>query len=79
MMMRIFVNANVLEVDPGTDVRGGVRAHDVALEAKLAAGAAYVTDARGIELAPEAPLAEGSILRVIVSARRGSEEPDAHA
>jgi hypothetical protein len=38
-----------------------------------------VTDARGIEVTPETPLAEGSILRVVVSARRTGEERDAHA
>ena len=36
----------------------------------LAAGGAFVTDARGIELPLDAALAEGSILRVVVSARR---------
>ncbi len=77
--MRIFVNATPIEVEPGTDVRGAIRAHDAALEAKLAAGAAYVTDARGIELAADGRLAAGSILRVVVSARRGAEEPDADA
>jgi hypothetical protein len=78
-MMRIFVNANVVEVDPGTDVDGALRAFDAALADKLAAGSAYVTDARGIALAPEARLAEGSILRVVVSARRGAGESDADA
>ena len=76
-MMRIFVNARVVEVDPGSDVRGGLRVCDAALADRVAAGTAYVTDARGIELAADAPLAEGSILRVIVSARRGAEASDA--
>jgi hypothetical protein len=76
--MRVFVNATPLEVEPGTDVEGAVRAHDPALGAKLAAGAAYVTDARGIELPPGAPLAAGAIVRVVVSARRGGGD-DAHA
>jgi hypothetical protein len=78
-MMRIFVNAHALEVDPGTDVVGGVRAYDAALADKVSVGSAYVTDARGIELISSAPLAEGSILRVVVSARRGAGEPDADA
>jgi hypothetical protein len=78
-MMRIFVNANLLEVDPGTDVGGAVRAFDPALADKLAAGSAQVMDARGIGLDSEARLVEGSILRVIVSARRAAEEPDANA
>ena len=52
---------------------------DPELERKLAGGSAYVTDARGIEVSPDATLSEGSILRVVVSARRAGEERDAHA
>lgn len=77
--MRVFVNAVPLELDTGADVRAAVRALDAELERKLAAGSAYVTDARGIEVTPDATLAEGSILRVVVSARRTAEERDAHA
>lgn len=77
--MRVFVNAVPLEVGKGADVRAAVRAHDAELERKLAAGAAFVTDARGIELPLESALAEGSILRVVVRARRAAEEPDADA
>jgi hypothetical protein len=76
--MRVFVNAVALEVGKGADVRTAVRALDPELERKLAGGGAFVTDARGIELPPDAALAEGSILRVVVSARRGGER-DAHA
>ena len=77
--MRVFVNAVPLELDTGADVRAAVRALDAALEQKLAGGSAYVTDARGIEVTPDATLAEGSILRVVVSARRSAEGRDAHA
>ena len=77
--MRVFVNAVPLEVDTGADVRAALRALDAELEQKLAGGSAYVTDARGIEVTPDATLAEGSILRVVLSARRTAEERDAHA
>jgi hypothetical protein len=56
-----------------------VRALDAELAQKLAGGAAFVTDARGIEVRPEASLAEGAILRVVVSARRAADERDADA
>ena len=75
--MRVFVNAVPLEIGKGADVRAAVRALDPELERKLG-GSAYVTDARGIEVPPDAVLSEGSILRVVVSARR-AEERDAHA
>jgi hypothetical protein len=78
--MRVFVNATPIDVEPGTEVRGAVEAHDPDLAARLAAGAAYVTDARGIELPGTAPLEAGSILRVVVSARRAAaEDADADA
>jgi hypothetical protein len=77
--MRVFVNAVPLEVGKGADVRAAVRALDAELERKLAGGAAFVTDGRGIEVPPDATLAEGSILRVVVSARRAAGERDADA
>jgi hypothetical protein len=77
--MRVFVNAVPLEVDTGADVRAAVGALDAELERKLTGGSAYVTDARGIEVTPDTKLSEGSILRVVVSARRTAEERDAHA
>ncbi len=72
--MRVFVNATALEVEQGTDVRGAVRAHDPALEARLGGAGAYVTDARGIEVSPEATLSAGAILRVVVRAGRGARD-----
>ena len=77
--MRVFVNAVPLEVGTGADVRAAVRALDPELERKLSAGAAFVTDARGIEVGLDSRLAEGSILRVVVSTRRAGEERDARA
>jgi hypothetical protein len=77
--MRVFVNAVPLEVAQGADVRAAVLALDAELERKLAAGSAFVTDARGIEIPLESALAEGAILRVVVSARRAGGELDAHA
>jgi hypothetical protein len=77
--MRVFVNASPVDVEAGTDVRGAIRAHDPALEAGAAAGAALVTDARGIAVPLDERLSAGSILRVVVRARRGEPDPDADA
>ncbi len=77
--MRVFVNAIPLEIERGADVRAAVLALDGELERKLAAGAAFVTDARGIEIPVQSVLAEGAILRVVVSARRAGGELDADA
>jgi hypothetical protein len=77
--MRVFINAKPVEVDAGTDVRGAIRVHDPELEARVASGSAYVTDARAIELPPEAGLSEGAILRVVVRSHSSSREADADA
>lgn len=77
--MRVFVNASPVDVAAGTDVRGAIRALDPELEARASAGDALVTDARGIAVPLEAALAAGSILRVVVRARRGGQDPDADA
>jgi hypothetical protein len=77
--MRVFVNASPVDVEPGTDTRGAIRAFDPALEARAVEGAALVTDARGIALPLEAVLEAGSILRVVVRAGRGGQGGDADA
>jgi len=68
--MRVFVNAGAVDLPSGADVGAAVRQFDPALERQVAAGAAYVTDGRGIEIDPAAPLQGGAILRVVVRARR---------
>jgi len=77
--IRVFVNASPVEVAPGTDVRGALAAHDPELARRAAEGAALVTDARGIELPLDTPLAAGSIVRAVARARRGEPDADAHA
>jgi hypothetical protein len=74
--IRIFINATPVDVPAGCDVAHAVRAFDPELERQVAAGSAFVTDGRGLELDSTAPLAWGAILRVIVRARR---TPDADA
>lgn len=69
--MRVFVNEGALDVPPGSDVSAAIRAFDPNIEGQIASGLACVTDGRGIELAANAPLASGAILRVIIRARRG--------
>jgi hypothetical protein len=77
--IRVFVNASPVEVPAGADVREAIRAHDPGLERRAAAGAALITDARGIEVPLDAPLEAGSILRIVVRARRGEPDTDADA
>jgi hypothetical protein len=71
--IRVFVNARAVDVPAGCDVARAVRAFDPELERQVAAGSAFVTDGRGLELDSRAPLEWGAILRVIVRARRSSD------
>jgi len=77
--IRIFVNETPLAIPAGSTVREAVAVHDAALLDPLDAGQAYVTDGRGVTLDHDVSLHGGSILRVIVSRRRGSGEAHADA
>lgn len=68
--IRVFVNAGPVDLPSGADVIQAVRLFDPVLERQIANGTAYVTDGRGIEIDPTAPLFGGAILRVVVRARR---------
>lgn len=76
--IRVFVNESAQLVSPGVTARDAVRSYDVALGQRLDEGGAYLTDGRGIRLPPDAPVTAGSILRVVVTARRRAEDHDAH-
>ncbi|HEY8256537.1 MAG TPA: hypothetical protein VIG08_02665 [Gemmatimonadales bacterium] len=78
-LLRVFINGASVDVAPGSDVGAALRAHDPALAERVVAGTAVVTDARGIEMGMQQSLAAGSILRVVVRARRGAGSVDADA
>jgi hypothetical protein len=70
--IRVFVNAGMVDLPAGSDVGSAVRAFDPELDRQMGCGAAYVTDGRGIEVSPDAPLAAGAILRVVIRSRKGT-------
>ena len=72
-MFRVFVDASPVDLEPGSVARDAVAARDPSLLPRLADGTAYLTDARGIRLDPDAALSAGAILRVVKSARRQAE------
>jgi hypothetical protein len=76
-VLRCFVNERGLSLTPGATVRDAVAAFDPALAEAVARAEAYVTDARGIRVAPEQALASGAILRVVSTARTSVDAPDA--
>ena len=70
--LRAFVNERPVAVKRGARVRDAVAALDPRLADQVAAGEAYITDARGIQVAGDDPVGEaGAVYRVVVSARPG--------
>ncbi len=76
MTTRVYVNERAVDVAPGESAAAAVRAADAELGEALAGGRAYLTDGRGVRIAPDAVLEAGAILRVVRSTRAGD---DAHA
>jgi adenosine deaminase len=69
---RVFVNDKAIEVPRGATIRDAVAAADGGLARLLEGGGAYVTDAAGRPVDAGDPVGEaGTVLRVVVSARRG--------
>jgi hypothetical protein len=69
--IRVFVNEQPVNVPRGASAEAAVRAVDPPLADAVAHGAAQLTDARGLAVAPATPRAAGAILRARPSARRG--------
>ncbi len=73
----IFINERVFRVRPGVTAAEAVAQLDPDLPAALRAGTAYLTDARGLRLSGEEPVASGAIIRIVRPAR-ATKESDAH-
>jgi adenosine deaminase len=70
--LRVFVNEKPVAVPRGASVRDAVAALDRGLADLLAGEAAYVTDGVGRRIDAGDPVGEsGTVLRVVVTARRG--------
>ena len=72
-----FLNGRQFPVSPGTTLRKLLAEHEPELHAALANGTAAATDARGLPVDPDAPVAAGAIYRVSRSARHAQGDVDA--
>jgi len=79
MHVRVFVNESSQLVPAGATAGDAVRSYDAELGRRLEEGRAYLTDGRGVRLSPETTVTAGSILRVVVTARKQAEDVDAHS
>ena len=69
--VKVFVNARPLDVAPGATVLDAVRAWSAPAAAEVERGERQVLDARGLPIAPDAPVHGGSILRLAAARPRG--------
>jgi hypothetical protein len=69
--LRIFVNERAFTLPAGSTVRDALRLAAPELLLPEAEGSALVTDGRGVDIALDAPLSGGAILRAHRSSRRG--------
>lgn len=75
--VRVYINDRGVDIPGGSTAETAVRIADPVLAQALAAGAAFITDGRGIPCPRGEPLHQGAILRVIVSSKTGPREPEA--
>jgi hypothetical protein len=69
--IRVYLNQRVVDLPAGTLVADAIRIAEPELSQALDSGKARVTDGRGLDLPLDQPLANGAILRVVISSRRG--------
>ena len=69
-MVRVFVNANGVDVPAGSTALDAVRAWNADAAAEVAAGARIITDSRGLPIDGSTQMPAGSILRLIANRGR---------
>ncbi len=79
MTIPVFVNDRRLTVSRGTTAGAAAALADPTLAETLGEGRAHLTDGRGIRIDAAAVVGAGAIIRVVKSARRPVEAPDADA
>ena len=72
--MRIFVNATPLELPQGSSALDAITAFDAKEALGVRDGLRLITDSRGLPLDPSTVMSAGSILRVISSRARPTDE-----
>lgn len=73
--LRVFVNGTALSLPPGGTILDAVRAFDAAIAGAVSAGDRGVTDSRGLPVPLDAPLAGGTVLRIVSGRAAHPEDP----
>ena len=75
--MRVYVNAVPVDVPVGGTALDAVRIWNAAAADAVAAGDRMLTDSRGLPIAADAPLSNGTVLRLISNRVRDDADPAA--
>jgi len=70
--VRVFVNANGVDVPHGATALDAVRAWNADAAAEVADGARLITDSRGLPIDAATPMNAGSILRLVANRGRNA-------
>ena len=73
-MIRIFVNANAVDVPAGSTAIDAVRAWNPDAARDVGAGSRLITDSRGLPIDAASPMSAGSILRLVAKRDRASDD-----
>jgi hypothetical protein len=73
-MIRVFVNANAVDVAAGSTALDAVRAWSADAAHEVGAGERRITDSRGLPIDAASPMSAGSILRLVANRDRASDD-----
>jgi hypothetical protein len=76
MSIRVFINAQGIDVAAGATALEAVRQWDAAAAAAVDAGTRLITDSRGLPLPSATPLSGGAILRLVAKRDRAAAPSD---
>jgi hypothetical protein len=75
-MVRVFVNANGVDVPAGSTALDAVRAWNGAAADEVASARRLITDSRGLPIDSATPMSAGSILRLVANRDRSPQDVD---
>ena len=75
-MVRVFVNANGVDVPAGSTALDAVRAWNGDAAEEVATARRLITDSRGLPIDSATPMSAGSILRLVANRDRSSQDVD---
>lgn len=75
--VRVFINANGIDILPGSTALDAVRAWNDDAAREVDAGKRIITDSRGLPIDPSTPMHAGSILRLVSRRDRASSGDEA--